>query len=270
MTVLSGTAELSCERCANTFNVDAWDLDLEMTGSEERNMGIEVFYGSVTGFVCPICGQEIELIYDVSEYPVGVLDYYEAHAKGARIVRGFREISVPLQDRVYSLDEQAKLYVPPEPAILTVLSRCLSEMVEEIARDPQKLYVLTPRQFEELIAEIFSQHQFKVDLTRRTRDGGRDIIAVRADLGIQVKYIIECKRYSRDNPVGVGLVRSLYGVQVQEGANKSVLVTTSRFTPDAKQFALGVNTTSWHMELKEFEDVARWAREAMGKRRDWR
>jgi restriction system protein len=57
-------------------------------------------------------------------------------------------------------------------------------MIEEIARSLQTLYALTPRQFEELIAEIFSQHQFSVDLTRRSRDGGGDIIAVRADLNI--------------------------------------------------------------------------------------
>jgi restriction system protein len=62
--------------------------------------------------------------------------------------------------------------------------------------------------------------------------------------------------------VGVSLVRNLYGVQMQEGANKSVLATTSRFTAGAKEFAQTANTTNWQMSLKEFDDVVKWARDA--------
>ena len=81
-------------------------------------------------------------------------------------------------------------------------------------------------------------------------------------LDIKSKYIIECKRYAKENPVGVDLVRNLYGVQHQEGANKSVLATTSRFTKDARTFADGVNTTQWGMDLKEYDDIVRWVRDA--------
>lgn len=49
--------------------------------------------------------------------------------------------------------------------------------------------------------------------------------------------LIECKRYSIDKPVDVSLVRSLLGVQTDKKANKAVLVTTSRFTKPAKDFA---------------------------------
>lgn len=99
-------------------------------------------------------------------------------------------------------------------------------------------------------------------MTKQTRDGGRDIIAIRSDLGIQSKYIIECKRYALNNPVSVELVRALYGVQMQEGANQAVLATTSRFTPDARSFATAKNTTEWSMDLKDFEDIRQWVRAA--------
>lgn len=49
--------------------------------------------------------------------------------------------------------------------------------------------------------------------------------------------LIECKKYSKENHVGVSLVRSLLGVQSDRKANKAVLVTTSRFTKSARQFA---------------------------------
>jgi restriction system protein len=95
---------------------------------------------------------------------------------------------------------------------------------------------IDPRRFEELIAHIFSLHGFVVELTKQTRDDGRDIIAIRSDLGIKSKYLIECKRYALTNPIDVQFVRALYGTQMKEGANKAILATTSRFTPDARSF----------------------------------
>ncbi len=84
---------------------------------------------------------------------------------------------------------------------------------------------------------FFSKYGFEVELTKRSRDGGRDIIAIQSILGIKSKFIIEFRCYSKENPVSVELVRSLHGVQMAEGANKSILATTSRFTPDAIKFA---------------------------------
>jgi restriction system protein len=112
---------------------------------------------------------------------------------------------------------------------------------------------MTSREFEEFIAQIFSKHGFSVELTQRTRDGGRDIVAIRSDLGLRSKYIVECKRYAPNRPIGVELVRNLYGVQQQEGANKSVLATTSRFTKDAQEFASNTSTTQWAMDLAGYE-----------------
>ena len=103
-----------------------------------------------------------------------------------------------------------------------------------------------------------SQHGFTVELTKQTRDGGKDIIAIKSELGIKSKYIIECKRYAASNPVGVGLVRALFATQTLEGANKSVLATISRFTPAAHSFAKATNNIEWSMDLKDFNDIYEW------------
>lgn len=50
-------------------------------------------------------------------------------------------------------------------------------------------------------------------------------------------FYVECKRYSRQNKVSVGLVRALYGVQTADKLNKACLVTSSYFTYDAVNFA---------------------------------
>lgn len=54
---------------------------------------------------------------------------------------------------------------------------------------------------------------------------------------LEGKYLIQCKRYS--NPVGVSILRDLYGTVHSENANKGILITTASFTSIAKTFAEG-------------------------------
>lgn len=48
--------------------------------------------------------------------------------------------------------------------------------------------------------------------------------------------IVECKHWGEDHKVDVSVVRSVYGVQVATQANQSVIVTSSKFTKDARAF----------------------------------
>lgn len=263
MATLSGIAEIKCDKCEKSFSIDATDLDFDQVGANERHMGAEIFYAGEVELQCPKCRNTIEVSYEASEYPVGVPNYSETHAHGAQIIRGFADIDVHFEDEIYSFEEESRLYLSDEKKIITNLCSGVSDLILAANKNPAILYDIDPRQFEELIAHIFSLHGFSVQLTKQTRDGGRDIIAIRSDLGIQSKYIIECKRYALNNPVTVELVRTLYGVQMQEGANKAVLATTSRFTPDARSFATAKNTTEWSMDLKDFEDIRQWVSAAV-------
>ena len=258
MAILCGNAVIECDKCGKTFAIDAADLDVDQVGGDERQMGFEVYYAGEVGLQCPKCRHSIEVSYEASEYPIGVSNYSATHAHGAKINRGFADIDVQFEDEIYSLEEESRLYRPDEKKIITNLCFGVSDLIIAANKDPTILYDIAPRKFEELVAHIFSLHGFIVQLTKQTRDGGRDIIAIRSDLGIKSKYIIECKRYALNNPVSVELVRALYGVQMQEGANKSVLATTSRFTPDARSFATAKNTTEWSIDLKDFEDIRQW------------
>jgi hypothetical protein len=47
---------------------------------------------------------------------------------------------------------------------------------------------------------------------------------------------VDAKRNRRDRPVGVGVVRQLYGVVEAMKTSAGLLATTSFFSPDAKQF----------------------------------
>lgn len=139
------------------------------------------------------------------------------------------------------------------PKIITAFN---DELISLLARKPSYLHTLSARDFEKLIAEIFARQGFEVHLTKQTRDGGKDIIALYKKLGIQTKYIIECKRYT-DKPVGIELVQRLAGVRHALSANKAILATTSRFTSPAIEWAKQ-EVNLWSLDLKDYEDIVSW------------
>lgn len=140
------------------------------------------------------------------------------------------------------------------PSIIQVAAFVDRALIERLRANPQDLKTINRRLLEELVAELFSGFGYQVELTKRTRDGGKDIIAVRRS-EVETRFLIECKRPDPGNPVAVSTVRELYGVKVDDGATKAILVTTSYLTPDAKVF---VEKHRWELEAKEFEGLHEW------------
>lgn len=67
---------------------------------------------------------------------------------------------------------------------------------------------LDPRQFEELVASIFSSEGYDINIISATGDGGVDVFAERINnLELPDQWIIECKNYKKDRPIGVEIVR---------------------------------------------------------------
>ncbi|MEU5020572.1 restriction endonuclease [Streptomyces angustmyceticus] len=99
------------------------------------------------------------------------------------------------------------------------------------------LYEMDPIAFENLIAELFRAMGMQAVTTQRSGDGGVDVDALDPDPIRGGKIIVQVKRYR--NTVPPTAVRDLYGTVQSEGANKGVLVTTSRFGPGAHTFANG-------------------------------
>ena len=142
------------------------------------------------------------------------------------------------------------LYYPELVPVALDFGRVLSNT----RSNPQELLQLGPRQFEELVAEIWKRFGYVVELTKRSRDGGRDIIALKQSEA-NLRFLIECKRYDRSNKVGVGIVRELYGVKMDERATKAILATTSSFTRSAKEF---FSRHVWELEPRDFDGVVDW------------
>lgn len=117
------------------------------------------------------------------------------------------------------------------------------------------------RIFEELVAEIFKEFGYEVELTKKTRDGGKDIIALRKKDGlIEKKILIQCKHWGAK--VDVDAVRNLIGVACSENELPTgiILATTNCFTKDAKKVSIN-SGIKIELERKDYEDILKWIQE---------
>ena len=96
---------------------------------------------------------------------------------------------------------------------------------------------MTWREFEVLVGEGFRLQGYEVTETGGGgADGGVDLV-LRKD---REKYLVQCKQWKAFK-VGVTVVRELYGVMAAHGAAGGFVVTSGRFTDEAKAFADGRN-----------------------------
>ena len=94
-------------------------------------------------------------------------------------------------------------------------------------------------QFEVYISNLFRKLGFAVEATDYSNDGGIDLVATYEKSIFSGKYIIQCKNWN--SPVGQPAVRDLYGVVMDQRANKGILITPSDYTQQAYDFAKGKN-----------------------------
>jgi HJR/Mrr/RecB family endonuclease len=115
---------------------------------------------------------------------------------------------------------------------------------------------LRPRDFECLVAECLAQHGLHdASLTPITADGGVDIVAAKVCAGKELKYIIQCKRFSVSNKVGVEYVRELVGTKSITGAKHALLITTSEFTSGAKEIYQKGRMEPWGIRLLDYKSL---------------
>ena len=94
-------------------------------------------------------------------------------------------------------------------------------------------------EFEDYISNLFRGLGFEVEATNYSNDGGVDLVATYNQPIFAGKYIIQCKNWI--SPVGQPEVRDLYGVVMDQRANKGILITPSDYTQQAYEFAKGKN-----------------------------
>lgn len=91
------------------------------------------------------------------------------------------------------------------------------------------------RQFEELVGESYRRKGYRVTETGGGgTDGGVDLVLNKDG----EKILVQCKHW-RTGQVGVKIVRELYGVVAAQGATGGIVISSGRFTQEARDFASG-------------------------------
>ena len=245
---------IRCGRCGKVTGIHKEDFDFEtyVYDHGDNAMGEEIEFRHEGYIECDYCGNEISFRISGYEYPVGAFNYEDCEIAGG----SFEE--APHMGVIYSRDD-----FDPDDAF-PVFTR-VEQIIMDIAQNRALIYDISSREFEAVIERILQDEGFDTKLTQQTRDGGRDIIATKYEMGKPVVFYVECKRYRRQNAVGVNIVRSLYGVQSADRINKAILVTTGHVTRGARKFVDDQNTMMSVIDVDEIHElIQRSARKYRG------
>ncbi len=104
---------------------------------------------------------------------------------------------------------------------------------------------LSGKEFEEFLKWMFQELGFSVELTKVTADSGVDLV-LKKD---QEKIAVQAKRYNRNTKVSNEVVLKTYGGMGVYKCHKSIIITTSYFTNQAKNDAQKLEIELWDREF---------------------
>lgn len=182
-------------------------------------------------------------------------------------IRDFIEtmsLGLPLGEATFSDDDEFEEWddFEDEPE----LESALRERIARVEYVPVRLegdirrhiWEMAWDRFEHFVADLFEGDGFTVQMTQRSRDRGRDIIATRTmESGIHVVMAVECKAW-RKKKVGDPVLRTLLG-SIHDRRNNhrhaiGVLATTSTFTSPARDFLIH----NPNIEGRDLDALVKW------------
>lgn len=115
------------------------------------------------------------------------------------------------------------------------------------------------REFEELVAELLRADGYQVHLTKKTRDGGVDIIAEKNVPKIgAILSVWQAKKLKEGNRVGLRTIRELADTRNQLKASKGVIVTSTFLSGDAIK---RIQADKYVLEAVQKNDLLAWIRD---------
>lgn len=232
MMILTDDPVIRCNSCGTEFRIEKDMLDSDVYCIGEGGMGEQYEHDFVFESECEKCGQRMWFKLYAIEYPVGAWDSQYQESDGCEVIH----------------EPAIEMEYLPEPVL---------SAYEQVLYDPDNVYNLSPWEFEELVADVFQRHGFNAEITQKTRDGGKDIIATFEMGGVLYNTYFECKQYAPNRPVGAKVVRELYGKLNMERIDKGVIVTTSHFTKDAIKEAKETNGRIQLVDIQKLQKLMR-------------
>ena len=122
--------------------------------------------------------------------------------------------------------------------IIAVASALFGAKRRSLVEEQQSLEALRAtswKDFEYLVAEAYRRRGFTVDYSLgKGSDGGVDLV-LRKD---GRRSLVQCKQWKVFS-VGRPVLQQMFGIMTAEGADEAIIVTSGRFTDEARAFATG-------------------------------
>jgi HJR/Mrr/RecB family endonuclease len=128
------------------------------------------------------------------------------------------------------IEENSEVNWSEVELILQDVSRAFAHLV---AKDPVNLDRLEWRDLERMLAEVFYNLGFSVELTPGSKDGGKDIILECLVAGKRLTYIVEIKHWRCGNRVGQPVAKDFLNVIVKEHREGGLLLATHGYCDNA-------------------------------------
>jgi hypothetical protein len=148
-------------------------------------------------------------------------------------------------DRVFGQDQNLK---HEAEIIIKSFSQALAKA---IAKDPRALEHIEWRDLERLLAEVFEDLGFGVELTASSKDGGKDIVLQCRVFGIHRSYIVEVKHWRSGKKVSSSSVRSFLTIIGEEGRDGGLYLSSYGYSPDTFQMLTEVERQILRFGAKE-------------------
>lgn len=135
-------------------------------------------------------------------------------------------------------------------------------LLEQLRAQRISLHDLTWRDFEEVVAELLRQDGYMVQLGPGTKDGGKDIIAIKEDrvCGL-VMSVWQAKMLTDRHKVGIEVIRELADTRQESKASKGVIVTSTSLTKGALE---RIERDHFLLHKIDGNDLLKWIRESKG------
>jgi len=183
-------------------------------------------------------------VFQVTERGLEVLRVNPADLNRNYLMRfpEFAQFATPTKiGKGASIDETAYIASEqtPKELIYTTYQSLQRDLAEELLE-----FILTssPTFFEKLVIDLLLSMGYGGSLEGagnhigKSGDGGLDGFIQEDKLGLDIIYI-QAKRWAKDNVVGRPTVQNFVGSLMGVRATKGVLITTSRFSKEAKDYA---------------------------------
>lgn len=121
---------------------------------------------------------------------------------------------------------------PPSKIVRLITGLC-KELARAVASDPKSLDEIEWRDMERMLAEVFDDLGFDVELTSSSKDGGKDIVLECTFQGTRQTYIVEVKHWRSGQRVGTRYISDFVNVVAREKRDGGLYLATYGYSGDA-------------------------------------